>query len=100
VSLITDVVIVAMYAEDDAITAVNAALGEYGEDQQLRPLDMSAAGGHKAISARVYAASFNYLNCPDMREALLSAPWKYPREVTFCVSGETWEERFYPEVSP
>lgn len=94
-SVITDVVVVAMFAEDDAIAEVNRRLADPG-GQELRPLDMAAAGGRKVISARVYAASFNFLDCADLREALMTAPWMSPRAVTFCVDGETWTERFWP----
>lgn len=95
-SLITDVVVVALCNEDAAIAEVNEHLAEANDGQQLEPLSMDAAGGFKAISARVYAASFNYLNCDDLRAALISAPWRLPRHVTFSVYGETWDERFWP----
>jgi hypothetical protein len=97
-SVITDVVVVAMYPEPGAIAFVNAALdsGDGNNGQHLEPLNMAAAGGSKVITACVYAASFNYLACSEMKEALLAAPWEIPGSVTICVAGETHDEEFKP----
>jgi hypothetical protein len=88
-SLITDVVVVAMSREDDAIAYVNKHLTANDvREQQLAPLDMSAAGGGKVASSAVYAAAFNYVDVPDLRDALLAAPWRFPAWVTICIDGE------------
>lgn len=90
-SLITDVVVVAMCGEDAAIDRVN--------EQLLARLDMSAAGGFKAISARVYAASFNYGDIPALEQYLTDAPWRLPRSVTVCIDGENYDSRIFPGVT-
>jgi hypothetical protein len=95
--MITDVVVVAMYSEADAISHVNAALAAAGEEQCLRPLDMSAAGGSKVITARVWAASFSYLDWSALRDALMAAPWRFPRDVTILADGDSGiSERLIP----
>jgi hypothetical protein len=100
-SLITDVVVVAMFNEDAAIAHVNAHLAATdSRKQQLEPLDMNAAGGTKVSSARVYAAAFNYVDWPGLRDALLAAPWRLPEDVTVCVDGEGFSERFTPATPP
>jgi hypothetical protein len=98
VSLITDVVVVCMYPEPAAIEHVNKLLAadRSFEGQQFEPLDMTAAGGYKAISADVYAASFNYGDISSLRQYLTEAPWRRSQSVTICVDGETVEERIFP----
>lgn len=100
-SLITDVVVVTMSGEDAAIEHVNKQLAADAsfEGQQLRPLDMSAAGGFKAISARVWAASFNYGDVASLAGWLEAAPWRIPRNVTICIDGENYDARLFPGVT-
>jgi hypothetical protein len=97
-SLITDVVIVTMSREDQAIAHVNAHLLATDErKQQLTPLDMRAAGGSKVASACVYAAAFNYIHLAELKEALLTAPWRIPEWVTICIDSEDCDiERLTP----
>ena len=57
---------------------------------------MDAAGGSKFSSFHVYAAAFNYVDCPELRESLLSAPWHAPENVIIWIDGETESERFTP----
>lgn len=98
-SVITDVVVVAMYGEDAAIEQVNKRLAAdvSFRGQQLAALDMSAAGGDKAISACVYAASFNYGDIPSLRGYLADAPWHIKRNVMICIDGELDSERVFLE---
>jgi hypothetical protein len=98
-SLITDVVIVAMSRENDAIAHVNKHLmATDRRQQQFRPLDMDAAGGGKVASSAVYAAAFNFVDLFDLKDALLAAPWRFPDCVTVCIDGEsTGFERLIPE---
>lgn len=97
-SLITDVVVVCMYPENDAIEHVNKLLAadESYKGQQLAPLNMDAAGGFKAITADVWAASFNYGDISSLHGYLTAAPWRHPGSVTICIDGETVEERIFP----
>lgn len=95
-SHITDVVVVAMFPEDAAMRHVSEALAAAGEEQRLEPLDMSAAGGHKVISAQVWAASFNYLDWSTLKDALMAAPWRIPSGVTILADGEGISERLSP----
>ena len=89
-SLITDVVVVAMFNEDAAIAHVNAHLAATdSRKQQLEPLDMNAAGGTKVSSARVYAAAFNYVDWPGLRDALLAAPWSSPSTLWSASTAST-----------
>ena len=96
-SVITDVVVVTLFAETAAIEQVNAHLAATDQrGQQLCPLNMDAAGGSKFSSFHVYAAAFNYVDCPELRESLLSAPWHAPENVIIWIDGETDSERFTP----
>lgn len=96
-SVITDVLIVTLFAEAAAIEHVNKHLAATDpRGQQLQPLNMDAAGGSKFSSFCVYAAAFNYVDYPDLRESLLSAPWHAPEDVIICVDGESVAERFAP----
>jgi hypothetical protein len=96
-SLITDVLVVTLLAETAAIEQVNAHLAATDQrGQQLRPLNMDAAGGTKFSSFRVYAAAFNYVDYPGLRDSLLSAPWTAPEDVFIHVDGEGYWERFSP----
>jgi hypothetical protein len=89
VSHITDVVVVAMSDERDAIAHVNKHLmATDPRQQQFAPLDMDAAGGGKVASSAVYAAAFNYIDLADLKSALLAAPWKFPGWVTVCIDDE------------
>lgn len=100
-SLITDVIVVCMYAEKDANEHVNKLLAadKSFKGQQLAPLNMDAAGGFKAISASVYAASFNYGDMSSLHDYLAAAPWCQPRSVTICIDGENFDERIFPGVT-
>jgi hypothetical protein len=101
-SLITDVVVVCMHPEADAIGRVNdqlAADESFGR-QRLAPLDMSAAGGGKLISAQVYAASFNYGDIPSLCDYLSAAPWRFPDSVTITWDGEVRRGRIVPGGPP
>ena len=87
-SYITDVVVVAMSWEDEAIAHVNKHLMAAGQRQQIAPLGMDAAGGRKVASSRVYAAAFNYVDLAALKDALLAAPWRFPGWVTVCINDE------------
>jgi len=100
VSYITDVVVVAMSWEKEAIERVNDHLRAADPDQYLRPLDTHDAGGDKVMSACVYAASFNYVDLSGLKDALLSAPWRFPGWVTVCISDEgSGFERLTPGIA-
>jgi hypothetical protein len=89
VSFITDVVVTTMSSEADAIAWVNERIkAGMPHGQELRALDMSASGGRKASSARVYAAAFNWADLSDLTDALQSAPWRFPDWVTACILDE------------
>ena len=100
-SQITDVVVVCMSPEAAAIEHVNKLLAadESFGGQQLAPLDMGTAGGFKAITARVYAASFNYGDISSLQDYLSAAPWRLPRSVTVCIDGENFDGRIFPGVT-
>lgn len=89
-SMITDVVVVTMLSEDDAIAHVNAALAADSrhEGQRLEALDTMHAGGLKVVSACVYAAAFSYVGAQALRDALTAAPWRAPGSVTICIGAE------------
>ena len=87
-----------MFGDKAAMEHVNARLRADAsfDGQQFAALDMSAAGGFKAISAEVYAASFNYGDIEDLRGYLETAPWRIPRSVTVIWDGETGDGRIFP----
>lgn len=101
-SVITDVVVVCMHREGAAIEHVNMQLAAdvTFRGQQLAPLDMKAAGGHKVITAEVYAASFNYGDIPSLCDYLSAAPWRIPNAVTICWDGESDSGRLVPRPTP
>lgn len=80
-SVITDVVIVTMHGEDEAIAHVNRWLAENDPRQpELNRLDAetAGAGGTKVSSAVLYAAAFNFVDGPGLEDAIRTAPWRCP----------------------
>ena len=96
-SFLTDIAVVTIGGEDEAVAFVNARLAEgHPRPQQLGKTDLEAAGagGRKVCSIVVYAACFNWLDLEAFEEAVRSAPWRLPRSVVVYVDGEgspdTW----------
>jgi hypothetical protein len=87
-SYITDVVVVTMSDERDAIDRVNDHLMTADPAQYLRLLDPGGAGGDKVMSACIYAASFNHVDLAGLEDALRAAPWRFPDWVTVCILDE------------
>jgi len=91
VSFLTDIAVVAIAGEDEAVAFVNARLAEGDpRPQQLGKTDLeeAGAGGRKVTSLVVYAACFNYLDLGGFEEAVRSAPWRWPGSVVVYVDGE------------
>jgi hypothetical protein len=92
VSFLTDIAVVTIGSEDEAVAFVNARLAENDpRPQQLgrTRLEEAGAGGSKVCSVYVYAACFNWLDLDRFEEAVRSAPWRLPRSVVVCVDGES-----------
>lgn len=90
-SFLTDVAVVTIGGEDEAVAFVNARLAEgYTRPQQLCKTDLEAAGagGRKVCSIVVYAACFNYLDFSGFVSAVRAAPWRLPGCVVVYVDGE------------
>lgn len=96
-SFLTDVAVVTIAGEDEAVAFVNAKLAEGAKrPQQLgrTRLEEAGAGGSKVCSIYVYAACFNWLDLEAFEDAVRAAPWRLPRSVVVYVDGEgspdTW----------
>jgi hypothetical protein len=90
-SVITDVLIVTMGGEDEAVASINRRLEEDdSRKQQLNRLDAeeAGAGGGKVASTVIYAAAFNFLDIGDFEEAIFRAPWRIPSAVVIYVNPE------------
>ena len=90
-SFLTDVAVVAIAGEDEAVAFVNARLAEgYKRPQALgrTVLEGAGAGGSKVCSIVVYAACFNWLDLDAFEDAVRAAPWRLPRSVVVYVDGE------------
>lgn len=90
-SFLTDVAVVTIGGEDEAIAFVNARLAENDpRPQQLGRTDLetAGAGGRKVCSIVVYAACFNWLDLDTFEEAVRAAPWRLPRSVVVYLDGE------------
>lgn len=91
-SFLTDVAVVTIGGEDEAVAFVNARISEgmRGDRHQLRKTDLEAAGagGTKVTSLVVYAACFNWLDVSAFEEAVRAAPWRLPGCVVVYVDGE------------
>ena len=90
-SFLTDVAVVTIGGEDEAVAFVNARLAEGPtRPQQLAKtdLDEAGAGGRKVCSIVVYAACFNWLDIDLLEEAVRAAPWRLPGCVVVYVDGE------------
>ena len=80
-SFLTDVAVVTIGGEDEAVAFVNARLAEGDpRPQQLgrTDLEQAGAGGRKVSSVVVYAACFNYLDLGGFEDAVRTAPWRLP----------------------
>jgi hypothetical protein len=79
-SMLLDTVIVTLFEDEAAITAVNKYLYDHDEyrHQQFNKMDNDSAGGSKVASMTVYQACFNHLVPEDVKEAVDSAKWSYP----------------------
>jgi hypothetical protein len=92
VSFLTDVAVVTIAGEDEAVGYVNARIsaGMRDDRHQLRKTDLeqAGAGGTKVTSLVVYAACFNYLDLGGFEEAVRGAPWRLPGCVVVYVDGE------------
>jgi hypothetical protein len=92
VSFLTDIAVVTIGSEDEAIAYVNARLTEAVNDprHRLRKTDLeeAGAGGTKVTSLVVYAACFNWLDFGSFEEAVRAAPWRLPGCVVVYVDGE------------
>lgn len=90
-SVLTDVAVITIGGEDDAIAYVNGKLTEDDpREQQLRRTDLekTGAGGDKVSSLVVYAACFNFADISVLEEAIRSAPWRLPSSVVAYIDGE------------
>lgn len=91
-SFLTDVAVVTIGGEDEAVACVNARLTEAAADarHQLRKTDLeeAGAGGTKVTSLVVYAACFNYLDLSAFEDAVRRASWRLPGCVVVYVDGE------------
>lgn len=92
-SFLTDIAVVTIGTEDEAVAVVNAALaeGSPSRPQQLGKtrLEEAGAGGSKVCSVYVYAGCFNWLDLDRFEEAVRSAPWRLPQCVVAYVDGES-----------
>ena len=96
-SFLTDVAVVTIGGEDEAVAFVNARLAENDpRPQQLgkTDLEVAGAGGSKVTSLVVYAACFNFLDFGWFEEAVRSAPWRLPGCVVVYVDGEGFPDTF------
>lgn len=96
-SFLTDVAVVTIGGEDEAVAFVNARLAEGDpRPQQLGKTDLeqAGAGGRKVSSLVVYAACFNYLDFDCFEDAVRSAPWRLPGCVVVYVDGEGFPDTF------
>ena len=94
-SSITDVLLVTGLDEDEAVAKVNAWLTENDyRKQQLRKINLDAAGGDKVICTDLWAAAFNYLDIGGLEDAIRAAPWELPHSVVayfnFKTDAGTW----------
>ena len=91
-SFLTDVAVVTIGGEDEAIGFVNDRLVEAAADPRhsLRKTDLedAGAGGTKVSSIVVYAACLNYLDMSGFEETVRTAPWRLPASVAVYVDGE------------
>ena len=91
-SFLTDVAVVTIGGEDDAVACVNARLAAAAGNtrHQLRKTDLeeAGAGGTKVTSIVVYAACFNYLDLGAFEDAVRGASWRLPDCVVVYVDGE------------
>ena len=90
-SVITDVVIVTMHGEDEAVAHVNRWLKDNDpREPQLNRLDAekSGAGGTKVSSTVLYAAAFNFLDVSGLEDAIRAAPWRCPSFVVAYFDDE------------
>lgn len=96
-SFLTDVAVVTIHGDDDAMAFVNARLAQgCSHPQRLAKtdLDEAGAGGYKVTSLVVYAACFNYLDFGGFEDAVRAAPWRLPGCVVAYVDGEGFPETF------
>lgn len=96
-SFLTDVAIVVLADEDEAIAHVNQRLasGDPHPQRLLKTdLEKAGAGGCKATSLVVYAACFNYLDFGTLEDAIRSAPWRLPGSVIAYIDGEGFPSTF------
>lgn len=90
-SVITDVVIVTMHGEDEAIARVNDWLAQNDPRKpRLNRLaaEEAGAGGTKVSSAVLYAAAFNYVDGSGLEDAIRAAPWRCPSFVVAYFDDE------------
>lgn len=100
-SVVTGIMLITSLNDDDAISEVQAWLGERRGGQQL--IDVSdGAGGHKHPQFEALAAGINgFLEGDEFAAFVMSREWWNPENVVLILQPETGDTRvFRPGDAP
>lgn len=94
-SMLTEIVIIVPFGDDEAIASINKAFAESAEGQELKRVVADTNdhfGGQKVPSSVIYGACYNHFPVWDLEKVLQATSWKHAWGTVVYVDAEVDEQ--------